>query len=90
MIVLAGAGRGFCAGQDLAEVDLDNVDLKAILTQEYEPLIHAIVHAPMPVIAAVNATAAGAGANLALGLLRASFDNSLNDQMKAEAAAQAR
>lgn len=66
VIVLTGAGRGFCAGQDLAEVDPATVNLEAILTQEYEPLIRAIVEAPMLVIAAVNGMAVGAGANLAL------------------------
>ncbi|MGV8987371.1 MAG: enoyl-CoA hydratase-related protein [Cypionkella sp.] len=66
VIVLTGAGRGFCAGQDLAEMDPATVDLEAILTEQYEPLIRAIAEAPMPVIAAVNGVAAGAGANLAL------------------------
>ncbi|MBI1172216.1 2-(1,2-epoxy-1,2-dihydrophenyl)acetyl-CoA isomerase [bacterium] len=66
VIVLTGAGRGFCAGQDLAEVDPATVDLEAVLREEYEPLIRAIAEAPMPVIAAVNGVAAGAGANLAL------------------------
>ncbi len=66
VIVLTGAGRGFCAGQDLADVDPNTVDLEAVLTEEYEPLIRAIVDAPVPVIAAVNGMAVGAGANLAL------------------------
>lgn len=66
VIVLTGAGRGFCAGQDLAEVDPASVDLEAMLRDEYEPLIRAIVQAPMPVMAAVNGMAVGAGANLAL------------------------
>lgn len=66
VIVLTGEGRAFCAGQDLAEMEPGQVDLQAVLTQEYEPLIRAIVQAPMPVIAAVNGVAAGAGANLAL------------------------
>lgn len=66
VIVLTGEGRAFCAGQDLAEMEPGQVDLQAVLTREYEPLIRAIVQAPMPVIAAVNGVAAGAGANLAL------------------------
>jgi 2-(1,2-epoxy-1,2-dihydrophenyl)acetyl-CoA isomerase len=66
VIVITGAGRGFCAGQDLAELNPEDVDLEAVLTAEYVPLIEAIVRAPMPVIAAVNGVAAGAGANLAL------------------------
>ncbi len=66
VVVITGEGRGFCAGQDLAEVTPDQVDLQAVLTEEYEPMIRAILEAPMPVIAAVNGVAAGAGANLAL------------------------
>ncbi len=67
VIVLTGAGRGFCSGQDLADVDgLDAAGFEAILADEYVPMIRAIVDAPVPVIAAVNGVAAGAGANLAL------------------------
>jgi 2-(1,2-epoxy-1,2-dihydrophenyl)acetyl-CoA isomerase len=66
VIVLTGAGRAFCSGQDLADVDLDRLDLQAVLTEEYVPLIRAITESPVPVIAAVNGVAAGAGANLAL------------------------
>ena len=66
VIVLTGAGRGFCSGQDLTDVDLATVDLQAILRDEYEPLLTAIVDCPVPVIAAVNGAAVGAGAGLAL------------------------
>jgi 2-(1,2-epoxy-1,2-dihydrophenyl)acetyl-CoA isomerase len=66
VVVITGAGRGFCAGQDLSEVDPADADLEAVLTEEYVPLLQAIIDAPMPVIAAVNGVAAGAGANLAL------------------------
>lgn len=66
VLVLTGAGRGFCAGQDLAEVDVETVDLQAVLRDEYEPLIKAITTCPVPVIAAVNGAAVGAGAGLAL------------------------
>jgi 2-(1,2-epoxy-1,2-dihydrophenyl)acetyl-CoA isomerase len=66
VIVLTGAGRAFCSGQDLADVDLDRLDLTAVLNDEYVPLIRAITESPVPVIAAVNGVAAGAGANLAL------------------------
>jgi 2-(1,2-epoxy-1,2-dihydrophenyl)acetyl-CoA isomerase len=67
VIVITGAGRGFCAGQDLAEDGgATDLDLEASLNEEYVPLLRAIVDAPMPVIAAVNGIAAGAGANLAL------------------------
>ncbi|MEO8243590.1 MAG: enoyl-CoA hydratase-related protein [bacterium] len=66
VVVLTGAGRAFCSGQDLADVDIDTVDLEAVLRDEYEPLLSAIVACPLPVIAAVNGAAAGAGAGLAL------------------------
>ena len=67
VIVLTGAGRGFCAGQDLdpAQID-DDLDLEATLRDEYEPMLKAIYDCPVPTIAAVNGPAAGAGANLAL------------------------
>ena len=67
VIVLTGAGRGFCSGQDLADASaLEAGGIEAVLTDEYVPMIRAIVDAPVPVIAAVNGVAAGAGANLAL------------------------
>jgi 2-(1,2-epoxy-1,2-dihydrophenyl)acetyl-CoA isomerase len=67
VIVLTGAGRGFCSGQDLADVEgLDEAGLEGILNDEYVPMIRAITEAPVPVIAAVNGAAVGAGANLAL------------------------
>lgn len=67
VIVLSGAGRGFCSGQDLTDAEgLDASGLEAILNEEYVPMIRAITEAPVPVIAAVNGAAVGAGANLAL------------------------
>ena len=66
VLVLTGAGRAFCSGQDLTDVDLATVDLEAVLRDEYEPLLTAIATCPLPVIAAVNGAAAGAGAGLAL------------------------
>ena len=67
VIVLTGAGRGFCSGQDLGDADgLDAAGFEATLNDEYVPMIRAITEAPVPVIAAVNGVAAGAGANLAL------------------------
>ena len=67
VIVLTGAGRGFCSGQDLTDAEgLDAAGFEATLNGEYVPMIRAIVDAPVPVIAAVNGVAAGAGANLAL------------------------
>ena len=67
MLVLTGAGRGFCSGQDLdpRQID-DDLDLAATLRDEYEPMLNAIYDCPIPTIAAVNGPAAGAGANLAL------------------------
>lgn len=67
VIVLTGAGRGFCSGQDLSDASgLDAAGFEATLNGEYVPMIRAITEAPVPVIAAVNGVAAGAGANLAL------------------------
>src|SRR6056297_3500307 len=66
-IVLTGAGRGFCAGQDLGDASrFDEIDLDRTLREEYEPLLARITGSPAPVLAAVNGVAAGAGANLAL------------------------
>lgn len=68
-LVLTGAGRGFCAGQDLndrAVAPGEAVDLGESVEQRYNPLIRTLVALPMPVIARVNGVAAGAGANIAL------------------------
>lgn len=68
VIVLTGAGRAFCSGQDLASVgDPSKLDFEGVLKGEYEPMLAAITGCPVPTIAAVNGAAAGAGANLALG-----------------------
>jgi 2-(1,2-epoxy-1,2-dihydrophenyl)acetyl-CoA isomerase len=70
VLVLTGAGRGFCAGQDLAdravEPGAQGVDLGESVEKFYAPLVMTIKSLPMPVICAVNGVAAGAGANLAL------------------------
>jgi 2-(1,2-epoxy-1,2-dihydrophenyl)acetyl-CoA isomerase len=67
VIVLTGAGKGFCSGQDLSDIDdINTVDLETVLREEYEPLLKAIYDCKLPTIAAVNGAAAGAGANLAL------------------------
>jgi 2-(1,2-epoxy-1,2-dihydrophenyl)acetyl-CoA isomerase len=67
VIVLTGTGRGFCSGQDLSDVEgLDEAGFEGTLNNEYVPMIRAITEAPVPVIAAVNGAAVGAGANLAL------------------------
>lgn len=67
-IVLTGAGRGFCAGQDLQERSFADgpPDLGASLAENYNPLVMAIRTAEKPVICVVNGVAAGAGANVAL------------------------
>src|SRR5580700_8468892 len=70
VLVLSGAGRGFCAGQDLADRAVapgtQGVDLGESIERYYKPLVLALQELPMPVIAAVNGVAAGAGANIAL------------------------
>ncbi len=69
-LVLTGAGRGFCAGQDLSDRAVDPsaeaVDLGDSIERFYKPLILALRALEMPTIAAVNGVAAGAGANIAL------------------------
>lgn len=67
-IVLTGAGKAFCAGQDLQEVTNpeQNPGFKKILEEHYNPIVRRIRQIPKPIIAAVNGVAAGAGANLAL------------------------
>lgn len=64
-VVMTGAGRGFCSGQDLTDTSAA-ADLEGTLRDEYEPMLQAVRQCPAPVIAAVNGVAAGAGANLAL------------------------
>lgn len=69
VVVLTGVGRAFCSGQDLGDGagQMDAAEFERVLRDEYEPLLQAIGACPVPVIAAVNGVAAGAGANLALG-----------------------
>ncbi len=69
VLVITGAGRGFCAGQDLndrAVAPGQAVDLGESVEKNYAPLVKAIRALPIPVIAAVNGVAAGAGCNFAL------------------------
>lgn len=65
-LVITGAGRGFCAGQDLNDPEV-GVDVGAVVERIYKPLALRIRSMPIPVIAAVNGVAAGAGANFAFG-----------------------
>lgn len=70
VLVLSGAGRAFCAGQDLEDRAVRPggavPDLGESLEKNYNPLVLTLRRLPIPVIAAVNGVAAGAGANLAL------------------------
>jgi 2-(1,2-epoxy-1,2-dihydrophenyl)acetyl-CoA isomerase len=67
VVVLTGEGRAFCSGQDLGDrANVGSINLERTLRDEYIPMLRAVVDCPVPVIAAVNGTAAGAGANLAL------------------------
>lgn len=73
VLVLTGAGRGFCAGQDLADAEVRFVpgegtppDLGDVVERHYKPLVLRLAQLRVPTIAAVNGMAAGAGASLAL------------------------
>jgi 2-(1,2-epoxy-1,2-dihydrophenyl)acetyl-CoA isomerase len=66
-VYVTGAGKGFCAGQDLAEVvDPKGPGMNRILSEHFNPIIAGIRRLEKPVVAAVNGVAAGAGANIAL------------------------
>ena len=83
-VLLTGAGRGFCAGQDLAAAIAPGADIKVIVEQQYNPIINKIRNIEKPVVCAVNGVAAGAGANIAfacditLAALSASFIQSFS------------
>ncbi len=67
VVVLTGAGRAFCSGQDLGDgKNAASLDMERTLRDEYVPMLRAIFDCPVPTISAVNGPAAGAGANLAL------------------------
>ena len=67
VLVMTGAGRAFCSGQDLGDAGTAaNLDLERTLRDEYVPMLRAIYDSEIPTISAVNGAAAGAGANLAL------------------------
>ncbi|HUJ88411.1 MAG TPA: 2-(1,2-epoxy-1,2-dihydrophenyl)acetyl-CoA isomerase PaaG [Burkholderiales bacterium] len=68
-VLLTGAGRGFCAGQDLSERDVGGdaaIDLSVTIGTFYNPLVRRMRALPKPIVCAVNGVAAGAGANVAL------------------------
>ena len=67
-LLITGAGRGFCAGQDLGERDMKAaaIDLGSGLETWYNPLVKRMRALPKPIVCAVNGVAAGAGANFAL------------------------
>src|ERR671910_672523 len=69
-VLLTGAGRGFCSGQDLAERNVAAgaapIDLSVTIGSYYNPLVRRMRELPKPIVCAVNGVAAGAGANIAL------------------------
>lgn len=69
-VVLTGAGKAFCVGQDLGEhaaaLDADPVDALGTVRRHYNPLIRALNEAPKPVVAAINGPCVGAGLGIAL------------------------
>ena len=69
VLVITGAGRGFCAGADLSAIapeGIGSLDLGAMLETTYNPFIRRLRSMPVPIVTAVNGVAAGAGASLAL------------------------
>jgi 2-(1,2-epoxy-1,2-dihydrophenyl)acetyl-CoA isomerase len=69
VVILTGAGRGFCAGQDLGDRSAapgDPVDLGQTVERDWNPLVRTLTSLPQPIIARVNGVAAGAGASIAL------------------------
>src|SRR4030095_1678779 len=70
VLLLTGAGRAFCAGQDLGDRAVapgaEPVDLGSSIERNYRPLVLSLRSLPLPVVCAVNGVAAGAGANIAL------------------------
>ena len=72
-VYITGAGKAFCAGQDISELAPsqpppkgEEITIAQILSEHYNPIVKRIRNMPKPVVAAVNGVAAGAGANMAL------------------------
>jgi 2-(1,2-epoxy-1,2-dihydrophenyl)acetyl-CoA isomerase len=66
-VYITGAGKAFCAGQDISELVGENkIEIAQILSEHYNPIVKRIRNLPKPVVCAVNGVAAGAGANIAL------------------------
>jgi 2-(1,2-epoxy-1,2-dihydrophenyl)acetyl-CoA isomerase len=66
-VILTGAGRAFCAGQDLRErLEPDAAPLGEEVRERYNPIVRAMRGSPKPIVGAINGVAAGAGASLAL------------------------
>ena len=69
-MILTGEGKAFCAGADLADLMSDyetgGPDLASVINDRFNPMVQALIDAPVPTIAAVNGVAAGAGLGLAL------------------------
>ena len=66
-VYITGAGKAFCAGQDISELVGENkIEIAQILGEHYNPIVKRIRNMPKPVVAAINGVAAGAGANIAL------------------------